>query len=444
MTFDEQLRRAFDALGDRLRDEMARQAQAAIDELASAAEADRTRAITDAKREAEQSAVERMAAAVAEAESRGREEGQELGRRDGREEGRQLGREEGLQVGREQGRAQGREEGWQDGRDEARREAETATRDAVEAAVAAARAERRVDAAASERLVHAVRAVDRARSLTDILETLGSAAAREAGRAAVLLVRHGRFLGWRFVGFGATLDASRSLDLASADAGVVREALDAGAPAIGRAPSFATVPDGATALAIPIAISGQVVAVLYADTAAPAGSSSEPATPNAEPRTSNSEPGTPNPERAIEILARHAARCLESLTAFKAARALLGGANGSVVGNTLPPSETGFHGAAGGNLSPNAADDGDGDDDAAARRYARLLVSEIKLYHEDAVEAGRREGDLGTRLGGEIARARVLYDERVPSHVRQRTDYFRDELVRTLANGDPGLLEMHR
>ena len=68
-------------------------------------------------------------------------------------------------------------------------------------------------------------------------------------------------------------------------------------------------------------------------------------------------------------------------------------------------------------------------------------MSEIKLYHEAAVVAGRRDRDLATRLGGEIARARVMYEQRVPSHVRERADYFHDELVRTLANGDASLLE---
>jgi hypothetical protein len=71
-----------------------------------------------------------------------------------------------------------------------------------------------------------------------------------------------------------------------------------------------------------------------------------------------------------------------------------------------------------------------------------LIVSEIKLYHEEAVVAGRRERDLATRLGDEIGRARALYEQRVPAHVREHTDYFHDELVRTLANGDPSLLEV--
>jgi hypothetical protein len=64
------------------------------------------------------------------------------------------------------------------------------------------------------------------------------------------------------------------------------------------------------------------------------------------------------------------------------------------------------------------------------------------LYHEPAVIDGRRDRDLATRLGGEITRARVIYEQRVPPHVRERADYFHDELVRTLADGDAGLLGM--
>ena len=81
------------------------------------------------------------------------------------------------------------------------------------------------------------------------------------------------------------------------------------------------------------------------------------------------------------------------------------------------------------------------EDGNSARRYARLLVSEIKLYHEDSIVAGRRDRDLGSRLGGEIAHARMLYEQRVPPHVRARAPYFDDELVRTLADGDRSLLE---
>ena len=69
-------------------------------------------------------------------------------------------------------------------------------------------------------------------------------------------------------------------------------------------------------------------------------------------------------------------------------------------------------------------------------------MSEIKLYHEADVVAGRRERNLMARLGGEIARARGLYEQRVPAPVRETTDHFHTELVRMLANGDESLLEL--
>jgi hypothetical protein len=80
------------------------------------------------------------------------------------------------------------------------------------------------------------------------------------------------------------------------------------------------------------------------------------------------------------------------------------------------------------------------DDEGAARRYARLLVSEIRLYHEASVRLGRQKHDLLQRLKPEIDRARRLYDERVPASVGERDVLFQHELVHTLADGDPALL----
>lgn len=87
----------------------------------------------------------------------------------------------------------------------------------------------------------------------------------------------------------------------------------------------------------------------------------------------------------------------------------------------------------------HAVNQGEEEEGEAARRYARLVISEIKLYHEDAVSEGRRAGDLATRLGGEIARARAQYEQRVPAHLRGAAEHFHAELVRTLAGGDASL-----
>jgi hypothetical protein len=71
-----------------------------------------------------------------------------------------------------------------------------------------------------------------------------------------------------------------------------------------------------------------------------------------------------------------------------------------------------------------------------ARRLARLLVSEIKLYNESAVSQGRQNKDLYTRLKKDIDRSTDVYQQRVPEEIRTQFDYLHDELVRQLAEGD--------
>ncbi|MGI9104845.1 MAG: hypothetical protein ACR2G4_01200 [Pyrinomonadaceae bacterium] len=75
-----------------------------------------------------------------------------------------------------------------------------------------------------------------------------------------------------------------------------------------------------------------------------------------------------------------------------------------------------------------------------ARRFARLLVSEIKLYNEQKVRDGREQGNLYERLREEIDRSRQMYDKRADPRVVMRYDYFHQELVNTLAEGNPAKL----
>lgn len=75
-----------------------------------------------------------------------------------------------------------------------------------------------------------------------------------------------------------------------------------------------------------------------------------------------------------------------------------------------------------------------------ARRFARLLVSEIKLYNEAKVTEGRINRDLYDRLKEDIDRSRQMYDKRVNPIVAAKFDYFYDELVSSLAEGDSSRL----
>lgn len=100
----------------------------------------------------------------------------------------------------------------------------------------------------------------------------------------------------------------------------------------------------------------------------------------------------------------------------------------------IPPANI----ARGGVLGGNQPEDVKKHDEA--RRFARLLVSEIKLYNESKVEQGRKNNDLYERLKEDIDRSRQMYDERIGEDVRKSSNYFYDELVRVLADGNAGLL----
>lgn len=127
-----------------------------------------------------------------------------------------------------------------------------------------------------QRLLEAIRALDCARSLSDILDALASSAARDASRVGILLVRGDAL----HTGVAASPTTAGGLTLAPFD-----------------------LAEGRERIAVPIAVSGQVVAVLYADQ----GSQDDPQLehPTGWPAT-------------LEVMARHAARCFEALTAFAA------------------------------------------------------------------------------------------------------------------------------
>lgn len=396
MSLDTDLQRTFDALTGQLRDEIARQLKETSEHVAIAARTDREAAVSEAvariRSEAERDAAARL-----------------------RDEAARL--REDIAAAETRGHARGRDRGESDAR-EALAQSEQRGRDMVDAAVAASHDHlRTADLAASERLIEAVRALDRARPLGEILETLVACAAREAARAGVLLVSGGELRGWRFIGFGPAFDAASTIVVPLAESGIIGEAVwtyaasssDRSDRAL--SPALATLASGRDGLAVPVTMSGEVIAVLYADQGTADDGESQP--PSTWPV-------------AIEVMARHAARCLEAATAIKAMHVLTERPDIGIRRSSADTAEAAH-------ISLN-------EDEESARRYARLLVSDIKLYHEGEVAAGRREHDLATRLGAEIARARVLYEQRVPRGLRENGDFFHEELVHTLADGDRDLL----
>ncbi len=75
-----------------------------------------------------------------------------------------------------------------------------------------------------------------------------------------------------------------------------------------------------------------------------------------------------------------------------------------------------------------------------AKRFARLLVSEIDLYNKTKVADGRKNKDLYKRLKSDIERSRLTFHKRFAKPVGPPVDYFHEELIRALANNDASLM----
>jgi hypothetical protein len=288
---------------------------------------------------------------------------------------------------------------------DAARQAATALEQARDAAaVTTARAEERDGQLAFvERMLGAIRTLDSARSLSDTMTALTTAAATMAPRVAVFVVHGEAIQGWRAAGFGDPSPAT--LRMRREDGGVLATALDSAvtvSTSVGPAPAFAALPADRAGLAVPALVGGHAVAVLYADDAG----SGEPEAPASWPE-------------ALQILVAHASARLSHITALRTSQAIQ---------------------AAGKGAARARGDAARSEEENSARRYARLLVSEIKLYNESAVRLGREKRDLRHRLRPEIERARRLFEERVPQTAGTPAVYFEEELVHTLADGDAALL----
>ncbi|MFB0519568.1 MAG: hypothetical protein ACETWC_09845, partial [Acidobacteriota bacterium] len=91
--------------------------------------------------------------------------------------------------------------------------------------------------------------------------------------------------------------------------------------------------------------------------------------------------------------------------------------------------------------SPEAIAEEDWKIHEEAQRFARLLVSEIKLYNEVEVTLGRKNQDIYQRLKEDIERSRDTYNKRFPT-LASTADYFHEQLVKILAEGDKSALGM--
>jgi hypothetical protein len=175
-----------------------------------------------------------------------------------------------------------------------------------EAATQRGMAELQMKLAQTARLTSALRTLDQATSLGDILEHLAQSACQETGRTAVFLVNGGKLRGWRALGFPAGQPIVGS-EFVPAESGVVGQVIRSGAGQQHRngdathLPPFARADGPRDAVALPVQVGGSVIAVLYADAARA------------------DRPEDPEWLDTIDAMTRHAGRVLEAMTVRQAA-----------------------------------------------------------------------------------------------------------------------------
>lgn len=162
--------------------------------------------------------------------------------------------------------------------------------------------------AAMERLLEAFRRLDHATTLTALIDALAEAAAGETTRSAVFVVRGREVRGWRVAGFSDGPADVRLVSVPLDGAGAIGVCVRSKARVDITPATFAdagdlaflAAVDAAAGVAMPVTLGGETAAVIYGDDGGAGGPAGW--------------------RETIEILARHASRCLEAQTAIRAAK----------------------------------------------------------------------------------------------------------------------------
>jgi len=261
----------------------------------------------------------------------------------------------------------------------------------------------------------AVSSIQDATSQAEILRHLLEGEARFAGRVALFVVKGGAISGWQGTGFedneivkGVSLNGSASL---------VAKAIQGRAAAEGSTADFdsafvnAVMPPAEDhCLVLPLVVKDKVAALIYAD--------------------AGTVPGGALDGSALNVLNRWAALWIE-LTALRKAGQPTATEEPAPAASVPVP------------VASAAAAPAAGKEDEVhrkARRFAKLLVEEIKLYNQAKVVEGKSNRDLYERLREDIEKSRSTYQKRYGESPVASADYFNQELVRVLADDDASLM----
>jgi hypothetical protein len=75
-----------------------------------------------------------------------------------------------------------------------------------------------------------------------------------------------------------------------------------------------------------------------------------------------------------------------------------------------------------------------------AFRFAKLLVDELMLYNKDKVAQGKKQHDVYALLQEDIDKSRLAYEKKFASTPAAKVDYFHQQMVAQIGEGDPAAI----
>jgi hypothetical protein len=292
-------------------------------------------------------------------------------------------------------------------------------------------------------LQRAVSAIQSGTTQKEILRALLESTFSYSGRAALFVVKNGAATGWQGTGFpedSAIKDFSLDVSSGLVSAVMNSRALETGAASEfdGKFVARFGAPSDDQAAVLPLLLKEKISALVYAD----------------------GGDGSNLDTAALDVLVRATSAWLEVISQRRLAQKEDGSAapeiSHSAPGNdpfashaplhsakaqvqeAVPAAMSAAAGAASSSVTIPAGEDGE--IHKKAQRFARLLMDEIKLYNQAKVNEGRKHRDLYDRLKEDIEKSRVTYQKRYGNTAAASADYFNQELIRSLADGDISLL----
>jgi hypothetical protein len=276
----------------------------------------------------------------------------------------------------------------------------------------------------------AVSSLQDASGQTEILRALVEGAAKFSGRAALFVIRAGTATGWQARGFDDD-DAIKKFSVDTAD-GLAARAVQDRMPAAAAAAEFDSKfvqavgnPVDGNAVVLPLVVKEKVAALVYADAGTADGGSMDPS--------------------ALHLLVRSAGLWLEVLALRKAGGGAAAAEPEREAAPEPPPKAVERAPEPPAPPPPPVQEEPaipaeDAEVHKKAKRFAKLLVDEIKLYNQAKVAEGRQNRDLYDRLREDIEKSRATYEKRYGQTPAASGNYFNQEVVRILAENDASLL----